>query len=187
MLHQKTNELIVQLRQHAYTTAEELKTLHTNVLTKSFEATTFRQALEETILVWAKRATPKYKEKMQIHFDCPQNLEIPIRLRNTIIRIASLAFSNALRHSGIIENPEIHVVVKVEQKDDMITLAVIDNGRGIDYEKTPPGFGLDRMRQLAQKINTWGEILSDLQIKTGINQGTKVLLYLRIRPQKVLA
>lgn len=183
--YQKVKELTPQLRQHAFTFVQELKTLHINFLAKSLEAPTFRQALEETLSAWTKHVTPKYeKEKMRISFNCPENLEIPIKIRNTIIRFASLAFSNAIHHSGIAENPEIEVRVNVEQKDQMITLAVVDNGRGIDYEKNLPGFGFDRMRQLAGKINYWGEMQAEFQIQTEVNKGTKVNLTLRAKTAK---
>jgi GAF domain-containing protein/nitrate/nitrite-specific signal transduction histidine kinase len=178
--YQKVKELAAQVRQHALSFVQELKTLHTNFLAKSLEAPTFRQALEETLSAWTKRVTPKYeKERMRINFNCPENLEIPVKIRNTIIRFASLAFSNAIQHSGITENPEIEVYVNVEQKDRKITLTVVDNGRGIDYRKNPPGFGMDRMKQLAAKINNWGDVQTEFQIQTEVNQGTKVMLTLR--------
>ena len=151
--YQKVQELTTGLRQHALTFVQELRTLHTNFLAQSFEAPTFRQALEQTLSAWTKNVAPKYpKEKMRVSFNCPENLEIPVKIRNTIIRFASLAFSNAIRHSGIDTNPEIEVSVNVEQKDQVITLTVNDNGPGIDYQKNPPGYGLDRINQLAEKI-----------------------------------
>ena len=175
----KVWELVPQLRRHAYTTIYELKTLHTNVLSKSFEAGTFRDALTETLSVWSNRAMPKYERRMDITFECPKNLEVPVKLRNTIIRIALLAFSNAVQHSGIIEDPGVAIQVRVEQNERGITLAVIDNGKGIDRENTPPGYGLDRMEQLSQKINTWGEMSADLEIRTEVNQGTHIVLNLQ--------
>ena len=180
--YQKVRELSTQLRQHALTFVQELKMVHTNFLAKSLEAPTFKQALEETLLAWTKHVAPKYdKEKMRISFNCPENLEIPIKIRNTIIRFASLAFSNAIQHSGIFENPDIEVWVNVEQKDRMITLIVADTGCGIDDKKNPPGFGLDRMRQLAEKINHWGDLQTKFQIQTEVNKGTQVILVLSPR------
>lgn len=174
----KIKELMPELRQHAYTTVYELKAMHTILLAKSFEAPTLRRALEEILLVWSKRAMPIYKQNMKIQLDCPENLQIPIRLRNTIVRIVSLAFSNAIQHSGITENPEIKICVTVEQKDNKTILSIIDNGKGMVFEKTPPGFGLERMRQLSEKMNSWKGVVSNLQIETEINKGTKVLLHL---------
>ena len=176
---EKIKELMPELRRHAYTTVYELKTLHTNILTKSFEAATLGQVLQETMAVWSNRARPKYKEKMQITLDCPENIQIPVKLRNTIVRIALLAFSNAIQHSGITEDPNIKVLVSVQQTDNEVIVGVMDNGRGIDFDKTPLGFGFDRMRQLTEKINTWGEVKAALQIETGVNQGTQVFLHLQ--------
>ena len=42
----------------------------------------------------------------------------------------------------------------------------------------------DEMKQLADKINSWGESESQLQIESKINQGTKVLLNLKIKGKK---
>jgi nitrate/nitrite-specific signal transduction histidine kinase len=131
--------------------------------------------------VWSNRAKPKYKENMQICLDCPDAIQIPVKLRNTVVRIALLAFSNAIMHSGIIEDHNIKIHVSVEQKEKETILSVTDNGGGVDFEKTPPGFGFDRMRQLTEKINTWGDVKAELQVETGVNQGTKVLLHLRAR------
>jgi GAF domain-containing protein len=183
----KAYELMPQLRQHAHTTVQELKMLHTNFLAKSFEATTFRQALETTLSAWTERVTPRYeKNKMKICFDCPERLELPVRVRNTLIRIASLAFSNALQHSGIITEPNVEITVRVQQHEDVITLTVVDTGEGFDHQKNPPGFGLDRMRQLSRKMNQWGEVFSDLCVDTKINQGTTVTLSLRpVAPKNV--
>jgi GAF domain-containing protein len=176
----KIRELLPQLHAHAYTTVFELKTLHTNMLQNSFEADNLKLAISETMSAWTKRVTPKYKEGMRINLVCPDNLEIPVGLRNTMVRIASLAFSNAVLHSGIIENPKVEVSVSVRQEGNTIVLAVIDNGRGIDFTETPKGFGFDRMEQLTNKIKAWEGVSSDLQIETEINMGTKVFLRLKL-------
>lgn len=182
----KINQLMPELRQHALTTVFELKTLHTNMLAKPLEAASLKQALHETMQSWTTRAMPKYKEKMQVELDCPENPVIPVGLRNTLVRIASLAFSNAVFHSGIIEDPRIKVVVKVEQNSDEIVLTVTDNGRGMDFEKVHEGYGMDRMHQLAEKMNNWDKVESKIRIETGINLGTKVILNLKLNNQKTL-
>jgi GAF domain-containing protein/two-component sensor histidine kinase len=183
---EKVEELLPELRRHALTTVIELKELHSNVLKNSFEAENLKQSLQETMLAWKNRVTPKYKKNMQIGLECIEDLAIPPGIKNTLVRITSLAFSNAVQHSGIIEDPSIKVLVRVKQNGNRITLEVIDNGRGINFKKTPEGFGLGRMRQLADKINTWGDIKSKFKIETGINQGTKVLLHLEVKNQNSL-
>lgn len=183
----KVNQLMPELRQHALTTVFELKTLHTNMLAKTLEAASLKQALYETMQAWTTRATPKYKGKMQVELVCSENLTIPVGLRNTLVRIASLAFSNAINHSGIIEDPNIKIMVNVEQNGDEITLTVTDNGRGMDFKKIREGYGLDRMNQLADKMNNWANVESRIKIETGINRGTKVILNLKLNNQRTLA
>lgn len=181
--YKKVNDLVKQLRQHALTFVHELKSLHTNFLSKSLEAPTFRKALEETLSAWINQSIPKYeKSQMKIEFDCPEDLEVPIRIRNTIIRFASLAFSNALQHSGIAEDKNIRIMVRVEQTPETLILSVIDNGRGIDHKNNPPGFGMDMMNQLVGKINHWGKegkVSASKLIHSEVNKGTKVVLALR--------
>ncbi len=176
--YQKAKQLVPELRQHALTTVLELKALHTNMLTKPLEAGSLKQALEQTMNLWTQRAIPKYSGVLNISLECPDDLVIPVKIRNTLVRIASLAFSNAIRHSGIIEDPGVSVQVNVQQRNNEIILEVIDNGKGIDLPKTQGGYGLDRMRQLSGKINNWGNTTSDFKIKTKIGMGTKVILRL---------
>lgn len=178
--YQKVEELIPDLRRHALTTVIELKELHTNLLKNSLETENIKEALRETIIAWTNRFPPKYIKNMQIKLECQDNLEVPARLNSTIVRITSLAVSNAIQHSGIIDNPDIKVLVSLEQKGKVITLGVIDDGRGIDFEKTPEGFGLGRVRQLAGKINSLGNVKSSLEVETEPNKGTKILLHLEI-------
>jgi nitrate/nitrite-specific signal transduction histidine kinase len=179
--YEKANQLMTELKHHAHTTVFELKALHTNMLTQPLEAKDLKQALEQTMLVWIQRATPKYIEKMQIKLECPEKLEIPVKIRNTMVRIASLAFSNAIMHSGIIDDSSISLLVRVKQKDSNITLEVSDTGRGMDNKNLHNGYGLDRMRQLTKKINNWSKMEADLQIKSKIGRGTKVVLNLKTK------
>lgn len=183
--YEKTRELLPELLQHSHTTVNELKTLHTIFLNKSFEASTLKQALEAVMNVWKTRAMPKYSDRMKIHLQCPADMEIyPVKLRNTLIRIASLAFSNAIQHSGIIEDSSVSIQVVVRASKGRILLSVVDDGRGMDLKKLHPGFGLERMKQLNEKINTWQVAESDLKISSKVRRGTQVVLTLRPTPAK---
>ncbi|MBE7432384.1 MAG: GAF domain-containing protein [Anaerolineales bacterium] len=182
--YEKTRELLPDLLQHSHTTVNELKTLHTIFLNKSFEASTLKQALEEVMTVWKTRAMPKHKGRMNIDLNCPLDLDIPVKLRNTLIRIASLAFSNAIQHSGILDDPAVLIRVQVKKSGRRIILSVMDNGRGMDLENLRPGFGLERMKQLNEKINNWGVAKSDLKIDSRVGRGTQIVLTLLPIPGK---
>ncbi len=183
---EKVNELMPELLRHSHSTVLELKTLHTNVLTKSLEAGNLQLALQETVSAWVKRTVPKYKEEMKIRLECPKNLDMPVGLRNTMIRIAALAFSNAIQHSGIMENSNVEISIIVEQEENIVKLSVIDTGRGMRLGYVPEGYGLPRMRQLAEKLNSWDGVRSNFKIESEVNKGTKVMLQLEFLRQKVL-
>lgn len=181
----KTKELMPELMQHAYTTVYELKTLHTIFIKKSFEASTLRKALEEIMSVWETRAIPRYNEKMKIHLHCPEDIELPSRLRNTLVRIASLAFSNAIQHSGILDRADIEIHVRVTKNEKGLNLSIKDNGVGMDYDHLRPGYGLDRIRQLTEKINNWGEAHVELEVNSSIGQGTEIFLHLTSKSENI--
>jgi two-component sensor histidine kinase len=174
----KVKELMPQLRSHAYSTVNELKTIHTNLMSAALEAYSLSESLSRMVSAWMRRITPKYNEEMKIKLSCPENLDIPVPIRNTLVRIASLAISNALQHSGIIENPKVIVEIQVETKKNKLVLTVSDNGQGA--EKLTEGYGIARMNQLTKRFSlSWGN-KAELSIRTGTNKGTRVNLTVEI-------
>ena len=170
----KVNELMPQLRSHAYSTVNELKTIHTNLISAALEAYSLSESLERMVSAWMNRITPKYDEKMKIKLSCPSDLDIPAPIRNTIVRIASLAISNALQHSGIIEIPSIVIKMKVEAKGNRLILKVSDNGVGAT--RLTEGYGITRMKQLTTRLNSsWGG-KATLTIDFAPNKGARVNL-----------
>ena len=183
----KANELMPDLRRHALTTVFELKDLHTNLLKESLEAKRFKDALWRIMSAWTSRVTPKYKEPMQIVLRCPDTLAVPRVLQGTIIRIASLAYANALQHSGILDNPKIKIWVTVRQNSNEMSLSVVDNGKGLDFEKRPEGYGLGRMRQLTEKMNSRDDVTAGLIVEPRTKRGTRVLLKLKVQSARQVA
>jgi len=110
---------------------------------------------------------------MQIMLDCAANLPVETALRNTFLRVASEALSNSIFHSGVIENPNVKIKVTVLATDKKMTLKVIDNGIGVKV--IHPGFGIDRMNQLTQQVNSWGGIVAHLRINSKFQKGTSVI------------
>jgi two-component sensor histidine kinase len=170
----KVKELMPQLRRHALSTVNELKTIHTNLISASLEAYSLHESLSRMVNAWLRRIAPKYNEEMDVKLTCPVDLEIPIPIRNTIVRIASLAVSNALQHSGIIDDPNVGIKISVDAYEDNIILTVSDNGRGAS--EFAAGYGMTRMKQLVETLNfRWGSNAS-LDILAKQNEGVNVRL-----------
>jgi signal transduction histidine kinase len=174
----KAKELMPGLMYHAHTTVEELKSVHANILSQALEADSLSQAFNRMIKTWKTRFKTKYDAPMKIKLNCPKDIDIPIRLRNTLIRIASLAFSNAIKHSGIIEDPNVYIQIDIARIGDLITLTVSDNGKGM--ENIIEGYGITRMKQLRERIKSWDGIEADIQFDAALGRGTKVILSIQI-------
>ena len=85
------------------------------IINDCLEANDLKEGLVRLIDAWRKRVIPQYNEDIPMKIDlfCPDNVEIETPLRNTIIRIASEALSNAIFHSGIIDNPKITIKIEL--------------------------------------------------------------------------
>lgn len=145
--HKKPTEAIPHIYKRAKTTLEELKSIHTAVYSHYLERKRVQNALIILIETWKNR---HYERDLNISIECPKNLFLPENIRGAIMRIISGAFSNAIRHSGILKDPNIEINVKVTQNDKIITFEVIDNGKGkLNFNE---GYGIKRMRDLVFQL-----------------------------------
>ena len=175
----KIDEIIPNLSKNALSIVNELKTIHTFVMKNSFEESSFEEALESIITNWKTRVTAKYKNDIQIKLTCPKNIDIPVNLRSPIIRIASLALSNAMLHSGIIEDPTVNIYINVRSTTEDIVLSVEDTGIGMDLENNKKGFGLVRIEQLIEKIRKKSNYNAFFDISSKLGYGTNARLRLK--------
>ena len=84
------------------------------------------------------------------------------------IRITQEALSNARKHAGA-----THAIIKVEAKDDEVSIVIEDDGRGFELEATKEDwtkFGLRNMQERAKSIH------GNLQIDSTLKKGTTVTL-----------
>lgn len=176
---ENVKKLMPDLRRHAHTTVDELKTIHTNMVSKCLEADNLKDALELMIEAWASRVIQKYEYgiELPIDLDCPDDLDLPVSVRNTLLRIIMEAFSNAILHSGILENPQISIVVKAQKSGDKIILVVSDTGKGVD--PITPGYGVSRIQDLTRQLNGMG-VQAQSVIESKLGRGTKVSVILQL-------
>lgn len=174
----KIKKHMPELLRHAYTTVDELKTIHTAVTSQYLETVNLRQALLRMTAAWSKRVS-HMKPDLPLEVDCPEDIELPAPLRGTFLRIASGAVANAIMHSGAIQDSNVHIRVKVERASNQVILQIYDDGKG----RTPliEGYGIGRMKQLVRQLEKETEFKPKLEIGPSANGGITVTFraYLR--------
>ena len=182
--YDRAKALMPSLMRHAHTAINELKTIHTAVISEDRELEDVAHALRNMADAWSKRATwLDDGRSLLIDVNCPEGIELPAPLRGTFLRVASGAVANAIMHSGALRDPNIHIRVSVELSDDLAVLRVTDNGRGQEYLNE--GYGITRMRQLVRQLNDEAKIQSEFNIDSVLNTGTTVTISARLSAQRL--
>ena len=170
-----------QIIKRAETTLYELKTIHTGVYSQYLEMEYIKDSIDFIVKTWSKRCEKKYQEQLPISINCQPDLSYPIEIRGACIRIATSAISNAIMHSGILEDKNITIRIIITKQDNKTILQVIDTGYGIIPLQT--GYGIQRMRISSAKINQETKYRSDLKIEqTEPNRGITITLIISPRP-----
>jgi signal transduction histidine kinase len=93
---------------------------------------------------------------IRTHLAIQGDLDLPGKLDEELYRIAQEALNNALKHAHASE-----VTVKIRGSNHTYELEVSDNGDGFDLSNLPGGgFGLDSMRERAERLGGRLEIIS---------------------------
>lgn len=171
--YQKAKDLMPEILKRAHTTVNELRIIHTSIYSKILEEVNLSEALRTLASVWARRASPLDKNEISIVVECPKNIHLPILISEPLLRIATSALTNAIFHSGILEDQNISIKITIEKADDQITLRVIDNGIGAS--ELIEGYGISRMKSIVRQMNNTG-IVSFLDLETRKGKGTSVIL-----------
>lgn len=103
--------------------------------------TSFGERLRERALAWAQTSGIA----LDLEIDAapaPQAAQA-----DALLRIADEALSNVLRHSGA-----DRASLSVRHAAGLVTLEIMDNGRGSSNPNTQPGMGLRNMRERAQSL-----------------------------------
>jgi nitrate/nitrite-specific signal transduction histidine kinase len=175
---ESAKRLIGEIVHRAITTTVELKTIHTAVTRKYFEIEEFDRGLREMVDAWKNRESGRNYD-LSIDVSCPTDIQLQPEVRNRLLRIASGAVSNAIRHSGIRYDPGIKIKVTVESFDHRLKMTVQDTGVGM--VKIEPKFGIGRMMQLVDQLKTIGYD-ADIRLISEPGQGTTVTVYLGLEP-----
>ena len=97
--------------------------------------------------------------------------------------IVSEAVSNAIIH-GYNNNPECHVVIKMEIEDRLVRLVIQDYGKGIEnleQVKTPFYTTAKDLEHAGMGITIIETLDDSLEIESVINIGTKLIITKRLK------
>lgn len=94
-----------------------------------------------------------------IHLENPQK-KIRPHIRQNLYLIIKEALNNIFKHSGASS-----AAVKIRETSNKIEIAIHDDGRGLDTDRTYPGNGLRNMRMRAERINADIEFISSNGLK----------------------
>jgi len=89
--------------------------------------------------------------------------ELSLAVRDALFHIGREAITNVLRHACAES-----ITMRMRSEFRMMTLEIIDDGRGFDYEKHADDFGLRGMRSRSAEIGAKLEIISDIGYGTSI-------------------
>lgn len=103
------------------------------------------------------------RTKMRIHCTAKGVSSLPEDIHIAFYRIAQESLNNIVKHSQATE-----ANIDLFSEGDKNVLRVSDNGRGFNIIETPPGIGLDAMRERAQIIG------ASLEIDSEPGRGTKI-------------
>ncbi|MDA8204129.1 MAG: ATP-binding protein, partial [Chloroflexi bacterium] len=105
--------------------------------------------------------------KATLHCDGTARRALSPRSEVQLLRVVQEALTNVRKHAGA-----HHVTVSLKAEDDVVTLAVQDDGAGFDparlEEALDHGFGLASMRERVEQIG------GTLAVETAPGRGTRV-------------
>ena len=147
---EEAERLIYELRQ-------ELTALILELRPAVFDDKGLASAVRKYAAGWSRQNGIKSEVRVQGEHSLPLNIEQPL------FRVMQESLANVARHSKA-SNVEIGLVYV----NGEITLAVTDNGRGFDVNRTSTGFGLI---SIGQRVDTLG---GNLTVESTLGKGTSV-------------
>ena len=131
------------------------------------ESVTSADGLEGALGEYLRKYGRQTGIKATLHCDGTARRALSPRSEVQLLRVVQEALTNVRKHAG-----EHHVTVSLKAEDDVVTLAVQDDGAGFDparlEEALDHGFGLASMRERVEQIG------GTLAVETAPGRGTRV-------------
>jgi signal transduction histidine kinase len=93
------------------------------------------------------------------------------KLKMTVFRIVQEQLNNIQKHAEA-----RHVLISVKQPGDVLSLSIVDDGKGFDVKQKREGIGLTNIINRAEIFNGL------VEIDTAPGKGCKLLVNFKIRP-----
>jgi PAS domain S-box-containing protein len=156
---EKQVELLQYSREYISKAVGEIRELSHRLMPPSLIDVSLKQNLEELFL--HLKYLSEYKFKFE--FLLPQEKNICKDLKLAIFRIVQEGLNNVFRHARAAE-----VVVRVEQKQDLLEVCIEDNGIGFDPQRKTFGVGL---RNITSRANLFG---GQIELNSQPGKGTNL-------------
>jgi len=150
---QKWDEVETQLNtiyDVAMQALKEMRLLVYDLVPETIEQQGLIAALEQRLNFVEKRAG------LLVDFNQEGPLDIPTDIQVDIYRIIQEALNNAVKHAGATK-----ISVAYRHSDHVISISVMDNGKGFDPAQVSKGMGLKNMQDRAHKLGGRIKINSD--------------------------
>jgi NarL family two-component system sensor histidine kinase LiaS len=169
--YKAAKDIMPDILMRAHSTVNELRSIHINILSGIYEEVYFSNAIHTLISMWIQRTSPLNKGNLSIIPECPNNLQLPMTISTPLLKIINLALSNAIVHSGILNDSRISIHVFVNKTNNQILVKISDDGVGT--EQLNRGYGISRIENIVRQLNSSG-IISYLDINSKKGKGTSV-------------
>jgi signal transduction histidine kinase len=127
--------------------------------------------LTDSLQILAERSNIAGRVRCTFRSNLQHDENVPVEIRQDLLRIAQEAISNALRHA---KSTAISVTLRSDPPD--LILKVKDNGIGITTKaETREGFGFVNMRARVKKLN------GTLDIRTVPGRGTSIIICVPVK------
>jgi len=153
---EEAERLIHELRQ-------ELSSLILELAPPAIEEKGLAAALRDYSKSWSRQSNIEVDVRVQ------GERSLPLRIDQTVFRIAQEALANAARHSNA-----QHVKIDLTYGNNTIRCVVADDGVGFNISDDHKGFGLRSM------IDRAGELGGELTVESEAGEGTQVILSLPV-------
>ena len=137
---------------------DDLDATITEIRTAIFELgeTLLPDGLRHAVVQLAEELTPTLGTRPELRFVGPVDNAVPPQVADHILAVVREALTNAAKHARA-----TGCSIEISVADDVVLVAVIDNGRGIEIDPARSvGHGLTNLRHRAEKLSGTFEILS---------------------------